>query len=166
MPPKRKPAGKRKKQSPARVAETRIAELHQAISRRGWDASMARTFAAKWGTKPAEVYKIKRRVLDRMATDDDLDLDLRRALFLAELRDTRRTAKAEGRWGPVAQLLKMEAQILGLFAPVEIKVDSNPLHAMTDAELEAILFEETKQARARKGQVIDADFTVAKGRGK
>jgi hypothetical protein len=123
---------------------------------------MARTFAARWGTNPAEVYKIKRRVLDRMANDDDLDLDLRRALFLAELRDARRTAKAEGRWGPVSQLLKMEAQILGLFAPVEIRIDANPLHAMTDAELEAIVLGETAATKARKGgKVIDADFTVS-----
>jgi hypothetical protein len=161
MAGKRKPLAKRKR-GPNK-AELRIAELHQAISKRGWDPSMARTFAARWGTNPAEVYKIKRRVLDRMANDDDLDLDLRRALFLAELRDARRTAKAEGRWGPVSQLLKMEAQILGLFAPVEIRIDANPLHAMTDAELEAIVLGETAATKARKGgKVIDADFTVSK----
>ena len=161
MAGKRKPIAKRKR-GPNK-SELRIAELHQAISKRGWDPSMARTFAARWGTKPAEVYSIKRRVLDRMANDDDLDLDLRRALFLAELRDARRTAKAEGRWGPVSQLLKMEAQILGLFAPVEIRIDSNPLHAMTDAELESIILGESLAAKARKGgTVIDADFTASK----
>jgi hypothetical protein len=127
---------------------------------------MARTFAAKWNTEPAQVYQIKTRVLDRMTADDDLDLSYKRSLFLAELRDARRTARAEGRWGPVAQFLKMEAQILGLFAPMEIKVDANPLHAMTDAELEAILVEETRAAKARTGQIIDADFTVSKRGGK
>lgn len=159
-----------KKKPPAKPravkTEQRIAELHEAMSRRGWDPSMARTFAAKWNTKPAQVYQIKTRVLDRMTADDDLDLSYKRSLFLAELRDARRTARAEGRWGPVAQFLKMEAQILGLFAPMEIKVDANPLHAMTDAELEAILVEETRAAKARTGQIIDADFTVSKRGGK
>lgn len=155
-----------KKKAPAKPrtpkTEQRIAELHEAMTRRGWDPSMARTFAAKWRTKPSQVYQIKQRVLDRMTADDDLETDFKRSLFLAELRDARRTARAEGRWGPVAQFLKMEAQILGLFAPMEIKVAANPLHAMTDAELEAILAEETRAAKERKGQIIDADFTVSK----
>ena len=151
----------KRKTSPNKT-EVQIAELDAAIRRRGWSAAMVRTFAARWECKPARVYDIKKRVLDRMSADDDLDLSYRRAMFLAELRDVRQQAREEGRWGPVGAMMKMEAQILGLFAPVEIRIDANPLHAMTDAELEAIVLGETAATKARKGgKVIDADFTVS-----
>ena len=145
--------------------EMQIAELDAAMRRRGWCASMVRTFCARWECKPARVYDIKKRVLDRMRSDDDLELDLRRSLFLAELRAVRQQAREEGRWGPVAQIMKMEAQIQGLFAPVSIEVSANPLHAMSDAELEQILLEEKRTARRRrnKSESVDASFEVVKG---
>lgn len=149
----------------AAVTELQMEELESAIRRQGWSPLMAGALAKRWGCKKPRVYALKKRVLDKMTDDDDLTLESRRSQFLAELRDIRNEARGEKRFGPVSSLLKMEAQILGLFAPVEIRIDANPVAALSDSELEAILMAEEKAIQQRRGQVIEAEFSVREVKG-
>lgn len=142
------------------TTERQISELDMAIRRRGWSNNMASAMAKRWGVKTPRVYEVRKRVLDRMVQDDDQTLEERRSQFLAELRDVRQQAREDGRWGPVSAMMKMEAQILGLFAPIEIRIDANPVGGLSDSELEAILMAEERATRSRNGQVIEAEFST------
>ena len=167
MAKKKETRGRKKGEKPragsnatrAAVTELQMAELDSALRRTGWSISMAAAFAERWGCNKPRVYTIKKRVLDKMTDDDDSTIEERRSLFLAELRSVRNEARDEKRYGPVASLLKMEAQVLGLFAPVEIRIDANPVSSLTDSELEAILMTEQKAINQRRGNIIEAEFS-------
>jgi hypothetical protein len=151
------------------VQDVRMSQMDKAIREYGWSVALCMGLARKWDIAEADVYRIRNRVLERMREAQDMDLPLVRAQFLAELRDVRRKAQHEGRFGPVSSLLKMEAQILGLFAPIELHISANPLGQRTDAELERIVAEEgdrlreaAKKKKAMPGDnVIEASFATA-----
>jgi hypothetical protein len=146
-----------------------MSQMDKAIREYGWSVALCMGLARKWDIAEADVYRIRNRVLERMRNSQDMDLPIIRAQFLAELRDVRRKAQHEGRFGPVSSLLKMEAQILGLFAPIELHITANPLGQKTDAELERIVAEEgdrlreaAKKKKAMPGDnVIEASFATA-----
>ena len=125
--------------------------------------------AGRWEGAGAAGPRIGSGVRERVRNSQEMDRPISRAQFLAELRDVRRKAQQEGRFGPVSSLLKMEAQILGLFAPIELHITANPLGQKTDAELERIVAEEgdrlreaAKKKKAMPGDnVIEASFATA-----
>lgn len=144
------------------VQDVRMSQMDKAIREYGWSVALCMGLARKWDIAEADVYRIRNRVLERMRNSQDMDLPIIRAQFLAELRDVRRKAQHEGRFGPVSSLLKMEAQILGLFAPIELHITANPLGQKTDAELERIVAEEGDRLReaAKKKKAMPSDNVI------
>ena len=144
--------------------EARIAQVDKAIRSMGWSPALCMALARQWNISERAVYRIRTRALDRMREAEDLDLPTRRAQFLAEVREVRRKAIEEGRFGPATACLKMEGQVMGVFRPLELDVVVNPQAQKTDEELAVLVKAEADRLAGPpgKGQVIEAKFAKAK----
>lgn len=150
------------------VTEQRIAQMDKALRTLGWSTQLGQALARQWNIHPRYVYHVRMRALDRMRQDEDLDLPTRRAAFLAEVREVRRRAMDEGKFGPATACLKMEGQVMGVFRPLELDIQVNPQAQKSDEELAALVnaeaerLKEAARIEAGRGRVLDATVKLVK----
>lgn len=137
------------------AARARI--LEEAIRRKGWSEATCSEVMKDTEASRATVYRDRVAILKRLAAEDAIDLEQRRALFLSKLRAAQSDAAKADKWATVARLLDTESQLLGLDRvplPTVEAVDGTAI----DTSLEYVLAE---VRRMRKSAELGHSYVAA-----
>ena len=99
----------------------RLDVVEDVLREQGWSPSWERKLAARWGLTRRTVRTYKLEVLRRVGEElRNTGADAHRSDIFITLERCEREAAKQGRWGRVAMIARMRAQILGVDDPPSV----------------------------------------------
>ena len=143
----------------------RRATLEDAIRLKGWSLKLAEALAKQLGVSKTTIYRDRRALLDELGEDasavDPAELDERRSTFLQKLRGHQSTASTRDNLGPLAAMLRLEAQILGVDAPAPAPEPEVDVGAVPEGRLAQLVEQWTHTRRLRLKAEAESSFVAA-----
>lgn len=131
----------------ARLTRSKRLEAVEArIRSEGWSYAIGRQLAIDTEWSERTIYRDRDAVFDKLADEEAVGLERRRARFLMDLRRNRQAAEDAGKFPAVARLLDMESKVLGLDRVPLPTVEEDPDEPV-DTSLEYMLHETRKMRK-------------------
>lgn len=96
--------------------EGRLALVQERIGERGWSMQVMRDLAKEIGVTSRTIRQYRTEVIESLRKEiTEADRDQIRAEFLDRLKGHQRQALTDGKFGPLAAMLSLEARLCGVF---------------------------------------------------
>ena len=126
---------------------------------------LARDLAQEFGVSKATIYRDRQKMLAELGDDPGVEdsevRDDRRATFLEKLREHQQKASTRDNLGPLAAMLRLEAQILGVDGPAPPPEPEVDVGAVPDGRLAQLVEQWTHTRRLRLKAEAESSFVAA-----
>ena len=143
----------------------RRARLEAAIRAHGWSMRLGRDLARELGVSKTTIYRDRQRMLAELGNEPEAEeaeapAD-RRSTFLQKLRGHQSTAATRDNLGPLAAMLRLEAQILGVDGPAPGPEPEVDVGAVPEGRLAQLVEQWTHTRRLRLKAEAESSFVAA-----